>query len=440
MNDITEQVLLGGDAITQATFSSPGQGLWAFAGWRIWEIKMRGSFDAIFYDSKPVTTYAHFTDVEGSRYDPQDFTFPVPGTNRDNVLRENKARIMIDTDILGRVFTEEGGFAGKKHVTFGGTIDIVRDYCDGRIEFHYPIKAELINTNPELARDKISDTPSSIDFGTSSTCVAISGGTADKPELIQISHDCKSSDGLSENKFENPTNIMVYDWEEIEREWINGGELPFLHKGSKNAYIDHRNHPDKPPVCLDPVALYGYLIGRAINNVSRTPDRIFTKFCITRPAAKFNRAVIDSLKRSLEYGLMKSVPKPLREQVEAAMDHTEPTAYIGALYCNPALPNYTVEPGESKMFAVYDFGGGTLDFSYGIISNDENDYTSKDIKKIGGKEDCGGESVIERLSYKIYCDNYETMVDNDISIYQPRGEEIPDDIPERLINLTDRQG
>ena len=44
----------------------------------------------------------------------------------------------------------------------------------------------VINTNPDVCdRDLISDTPASVDFGTSSTCVAIEGD--EKTELLSLS-------------------------------------------------------------------------------------------------------------------------------------------------------------------------------------------------------------------------------------------------------------
>ena len=61
----------------------------------------------------------------------------------------------------------------------------------------------VINTNPDVCdRDLISDTPASVDFGTSSTCVAIEGD--EKTELLSLSsNDINSDDNNSQYKSHN---------------------------------------------------------------------------------------------------------------------------------------------------------------------------------------------------------------------------------------------
>lgn len=55
-----------------------------------------------------------------------------------------------------------------------------------------------------------------IDFGTSSACAAIKG--IGIPELITLSEDGKRS-ASGDSQYENPTNLMIYNWDEFYRQW-----------------------------------------------------------------------------------------------------------------------------------------------------------------------------------------------------------------------------
>jgi hypothetical protein len=84
---------------------------------------------------------------------------------------------------------------------------------------------------------------------------------------------------------------------------------------------------------------------------------------------------------------------------------------------------------------VFDFGGGTLDFAFGlyrkasdnqeeIVFEDEAEkYNSViEIFKTDG-ELIGGETIIESISYQIYQDNKEIMKENEIPILVPPHEQ-----------------
>ena len=96
------------------------------------------------------------------------------------------------------------------------------------------------------------------------------------------------------------------------------------------------------------------------------------------------------------YGIKRSVPKNMRNKVNVIMEHTEPVAYIGAL-CGTQY--FKIAENEKKFFAVYDFGGGTLDFSFGTALNEDDDVTLK-ILKVGGRENFGGEILIETVQMR----------------------------------------
>lgn len=109
-------------------------------------------------------------------------------------------------------------------------------------------------------------------------------------------------------------------------------------------------------------------------------NKIYTRFHITYPV-KFNNDVREKVKRSLEYGLRRSLPKPLRTALNkknkplfnVEMKYPEPVAYVGSV-CGKYL-KYDPKDYKPQLFGVFDFGGGTLDYSFGIFAKDEDDDT-----------------------------------------------------------------
>ena len=484
--DITEYLLLGSEKITKEYLYDKNRGIWSDYGNRRIEIE--------FSDVKCFTGKAsariNLKRINGEDSTTQNFVSDYFDVN----MQQNNVIIDLDTDLLGKAFS--GELQNKQRLKFSGDIEVKCEIGNNRTTIYkYPIEIMVINTNPDVCdRDLISDTPASVDFGTSSTCVAIEGD--EKTELLSLSsNDINLYDNNSHNIFENPTNIMIYRWKNLYEEWkqIND-DMPLPKKGSKDDYlkkinggidfdfgynvkeilgdeftsrkelnailslikmipyqiiqekqqIDFNPYEDKdlfvdvvanPEECdekhFDPVAFYGYLIGKTVNDLTKH-TKIFTDFQITSPVM-FTDEIKNALKKSLMYGIKRSVPKNMRNKVNVIMEHTEPVAYIGAL-CGTQY--FKIAENEKKFFAVYDFGGGTLDFSFGTALNEDDDVTLK-ILKVGGRENFGGEILIEKIAFKIYCDSTNEMLDNDIPIIKPYGEDNPDDIPESMFNRND---
>lgn len=123
---------------------------------------------------------------------------------------------------------------------------------------------------------------------------------------------------------------------------------------------------------IDPIELYAYYIGLYVNNVN---NGIFLEYLLSFPVT-YEKQIRDMIITSFKRGLWKSLPESLREsenikrkfKVEAGT--SEPAAYA---IC--ALEQYGFEPdGDEKVFyGIFDFGGGTSDFDFGIWTNSEND-------------------------------------------------------------------
>lgn len=479
-SDITEQVVINSDEIKAGNLSSESQGILAFSGVRKIKLSFEGNFNAAV---KRIQVKFRVDTANGCTLDQiiQSDVFSLSDVKTSCVIIE------LDTDKLGRVFS--GKFEKMESVVLGCIVQAEISTSGSCFIVDYPVKIALINTLPELCRQR-SKHAASIDFGTTSTCVAIE--TAAGKELLTISAIGQND----ENEYENPTNLMIFNWDEIYKQWVqsNTSAMPALYKGTKIDYknwlekkSDHKTDfdfgyhvkdelgaevPDKKTVNsilslikmipyrivqekrqiklipfnddkkfvyvttspeaqdeehFDPIAFYGYLIGRAINDRSRHQE-IHTNFLVTSPV-KFNPEIKEILRNSLLFGLKRSVPTPMQDSVTVEMRYDEPVAYIGAI-CGTEF--FKVANGTEK-FAVYDFGGGTLDFSFGEVSNDEDGETNINVRMVGGRENIGGESLIERMTFNIYCHNLKQMVDNDIPIEKPAVEQLPAELDRKYI-------
>ncbi|MGN1137344.1 MAG: hypothetical protein ACI4SF_14135 [Oscillospiraceae bacterium] len=496
-SDVTEKLVINGEEIMEGNLVSQNQGMLAFTGIRKLKVEFNGQFFPISLENNQMQTAGEINISSRFRVDNADgkilddiIYFEESNTVSDG----DKSIIMfdLDTDELGRVF-ESKQFKDSENVVLDCMAEVKVKM--GKIEYlvEYPVKIALINTMNDKCRQECRHA-ASIDFGTTSTCVAIET-TAGK-ELLTIS---ESADNSS-SKYENPTNLMMFDWESLFKTWIedNKSTMPILCKGGRQDYKNWdengRKNIDKvdfdfgypvrnelgaqDPIAdsrtinsilslikmipyrvlqekrdikfspfgdqkkfiyittdpekqdaehFDPVAFYGYLIGRAINDRSRH-QQIHTKFMVTSPV-KFNLEIKESIRKSLYQGLIRTVPKPMMSHVKVEMSYDEPVAYIGAI-CGT---DYFKVDNTTEKFAVYDFGGGTLDFSFGQVSNDDEGETTIDVFMVGGRDNIGGESLIERMTFQIYCKNYDQMKEHDIPIEKPEIERLPDEIESKLV-------
>jgi hypothetical protein len=113
------------------------------------------------------------------------------------------------------------------------------------------------------------------------------------------------------------------------------------------------------------VRTYAYLLGRAIN---RPGQDVYLQYWLTYPA-EFDERSRALLEEEIRAGLIQSVPEGIPvSEVRVQMCATEPEAYAAEvcpeLVNHPAIEALVATHGELR-FAVFDFGGGTLDIACG---------------------------------------------------------------------------
>ena len=157
------------------------------------------------------------------------------------------------------------------------------------------------------------------------------------------------------------------------------------------------------------VRAYGYLLGRAIN---RPGQEVFLRYWLTYPAEFDDRAralLVDELRA----GILLSVPEGIpAAEVTVQMQATEPEAYAAEvcpeLAAHPAFAPLVERYGELR-FAVFDFGGGTLDLacgSYRPATADEESASGCtsviETLQVAGDDHLGGDYLTHELVWLVH--------------------------------------
>jgi hypothetical protein len=237
-----------------------------------------------------------------------------------------------------------------------------------------------------------------IDFGTTSTVAALYH--KGYRSLMRLG----SSSSKDSKSAENPTYLLIEDHERLWTEMARIAEsarfpnLLRVVRGSHAAYDAMAESPnavvgelkslpervislDQSPQLRDRerqrdflldearvrvlVRTYAYLLGRAIN---RPGQDVYLHYWLTHPA-KFDERARKLLEEEIKNGILLSIPQGIpAEEVTVEMSASEPEAFAAEvcpeLAAHPALEPLISKFGEMR-FAVFDFGGGTLDVACG---------------------------------------------------------------------------
>lgn len=332
--------------------------------------------------------------------------------------------------------------------------------------------AEELKEQGSVARDPWQDVQNravAIDFGTSSTVVGITNQHGGQ-ELLRIGvRDFYQP--TQARHFENPTVLEFLDFKsftqawneqayrpELDWDWVraaheaqasfrdNSGDtdilasiLPRLKQWALRSDVDRRikltgrkgqemelaPHTERNPVRgqpiqvgaedpLDPIELYAWYLGMTINWRERG---IFLKYYLSFPV-KYPLNVRNRILASFRRGLQRSLPQSLITHYPHVLNDfevnelaSEPAAYAAA-----ALPFLNVEPTEEGVpYAVFDFGGGTSDFDFGVLRWANKDEEAEGFERVfehvgsGGDNFLGAENLLEHLAYETFRMNEDVL-------------------------------
>lgn len=318
---------------------------------------------------------------------------------------------------------------------------------------------EITFSTPLVARDpksSINDGIVAIDFGTKSTVVV------NQRDNVNI-HPMRIGTGdlskeISPHHYENPTIMEFIDLDSFINAYVAKENKPYTHwkdltishtaqnsmQGSEsskfNTFLNEikqwagdKNRKlkivcqqgkviDLPPFLelseedFNPIEIYAYYLGLYINNIN---NGIYLDYILSFPVT-YEMAVRDKIIASFEKGLKKSLPAELGKEFINRLTVTK-GASEPAAYALTALEEYEFEPeGDERIFyGVFDFGGGTTDFDFGIFSEPTErkdrrfDYVIEHFGA-GGDKFLGGENLLELLAFEIFKNNRDILLENGI--------------------------
>lgn len=295
-----------------------------------------------------------------------------------------------------------------------------------------------------------------IDFGTKSTVVVYENDQLQTLPL-QAGSGCYAQ-GVQLKNYENPTVVQFIDiesflsayqaragrpatsWEEVTVSHTAFENLTHSNSDRYYSFFEGLKHwcgtagervklrdaqghvRDLPPFMdlvegdLNPVEIYAYYLGIYINNMVKE-KHIFLQYILSFPVT-YERGIREKMRRSFEAGIRKSLPTALLSN-ETAMKQfrVQEGASEPAAYAITALEEYGFDPCDEKedYYGVFDFGGGTTDFDFGVYreaSEDRYDYTLLHFGANGDRT-LGGENLLRLLAFEVFKANKDKLLNPD---------------------------
>lgn len=161
---------------------------------------------------------------------------------------------------------------------------------------------------------------------------------------------------------------------------------------------------------FDPIEVYAYLVG--LNVVNMRLKRICTRYLLSYPSS-FGEEICEKIRASFERGIKKAIPieaqktdKFKNQKNLVQLWQSEPAAYAAcAIKEFGIVKKYKAEP---VFCGVYDFGGGTVDYHFGVFLGGTPPYSYQSIQNSGDPR-LGCENILEELAYKVFSDQKEIL-------------------------------
>ena len=483
--DITEKKILGFNEINREFLRD--KGIWLNQGRRYFELTLENILK-YFQDNRSydIGFNLYLTRIGNNQLEEKIKISSNCITNREeeNINNDFIVKFDLDSDYLYEKLIDKFHQDKYLNIVLELEISFESNLRDFRIIVPFELKLKDAKKYVNLKNNSNSIV---IDFGTSSTCVAYSNS-----EMITL----ESMDGSIKNKsriFENPTNFMVNNWNNFSEKWlredypdilrmdylgdskghfIQGNRLKegFINKEILNATLDKiklipytklklekrlkfkaaidnekeillvtGDEEQENEESFKPIVAYAYLLGRNImspkkgSSTELKDEEIPVKFRMTIPT-KFDSEIKEIIKQDIEKGIKLAAPKNIRDSIKVEIGNEEPVAFVGAM-----IQEKELRWGDK--FAIFDFGGGTLDFAFGLYREaTEDDIEDEEIESVleiyntDGNERGGAEYLINKLSYYVYRENEDTMLENKIPFIVPIDEKKVEFFDENLLS------
>ncbi|OCH16460.1 molecular chaperone DnaK [Aliivibrio sp. 1S165] len=196
------------------------------------------------------------------------------------------------------------------------------------------------------------------------------------------------------------------------KQWAGDKNRKLKIVGQKGKIIDLPPFLQLAEGDFNPIEIYAYYLGLYINNLN---NGIFMDYILSFPVT-YEMPIRDKIIESFRKGLMKSLPAELGSEALSQLNVMKGTSEPAA-YALIALKENHFEPeGDERIFyGVFDFGGGTTDFDFGIYREATGkkerryDYVIEHFGANGDKF-LGGENLLELLAFEIFKKNKNALL------------------------------
>lgn len=214
------------------------------------------------------------------------------------------------------------------------------------------------------------------------------------------------------------------------KQWAREPERAVVVRDMKGQDYDMRSYLTTKSVDeggIDPIEIYAYYLGLYINNMD---DGIYLNYLLSFPV-NYEKKVRERIRKSFENGLKKSIPEEIFQDPEMAkLFHVQEGAGEPEAYAICAVKEFGIEPEEDNpvFYGVFDFGGGTTDYDFGIVRDPEEAESDRyDYEVVhlgdGGDSYLGGENLLRKLAYKVFMENMDLCQKEDFVFQKPHGVE-----------------
>lgn len=235
---------------------------------------------------------------------------------------------------------------------------------------------------------------------------------------LQVSHDAAKE--IYKTNFDKTRFYSVFS--EL-KQWANSKYRNQILQDYNGEFINLKPYLSLEKDDFDPIEIYAYFLGLNINNML---TGIYIKYLLSFPV-NYELAVRNKIIESFERGLKKSLPNTVlndanvMKRFKVSIGGSEP-----ASYAITALNSFGVEPLKEETskvvsYGVFDFGGGTTDFDFGIEYIPDSIKYKFEIEQLGNGGDVylGGENLLNVLAFEVYKNNLDVLRKEAIPIVIP---------------------
>lgn len=235
---------------------------------------------------------------------------------------------------------------------------------------------------------------------------------------LQVSHDAAKE--IYKTNFDKTRFYSVFS--EL-KQWANSKYRNQILQDYNGKFINLKPYLSLEKDDFDPIEIYAYFLGLNINNMH---TGIYIKYLLSFPV-NYELAVRNKIIESFERGLKKSLPNTVlndadvMKRFKVSIGGSEP-----ASYAITALNSFGVEPLKEETskvvsYGVFDFGGGTTDFDFGIEYIPDSIKYKFEIEQLGNGGDVylGGENLLNVLAFEVYKNNLDILRKEGIPIVIP---------------------